>query len=65
MTGIEEDKAEVFATLIVQPEYVTQRTDKDQVLAAKVTRMKDILRHFCPEACEALWENANAVDRTY
>jgi putative zinc-binding metallo-peptidase len=55
-TGVEEDKAEVFAILIVEPAYIEERIKKDAVLQAKVTLMKKQLNKFCPELNNAFWE---------
>lgn len=55
-TGVEEDKAEMFANLIVEPNYVRKRTAMDPVLAGKAVQMKQLLRDFCPEMDDAFWE---------
>ncbi len=39
LTGVEEDKAEIFAHLMVNPSAVRQRLDKDVVLSRKVNRL--------------------------
>lgn len=57
-TGVEEDKAEVFANLLVEPEAVRRRTAEDPVLAAKVLRMRSLVAAFCPAAGDAFWEPA-------
>ena len=62
-TGVEEDKAEVFANLIVDPAYVAQRTKDDRVLGAKVQALKKLLVKFCPEVNTAFWSKAAAVKR--
>jgi len=54
-TGVEEDKAEVFANLLVEPEVVRRRIAADPVLAAKVARMKELVAAFCPAVDEAFW----------
>lgn len=48
-TAVEEDKAEVFANMIVNPVYVGDRGKKDVVLRAKVERMRALLVDFCPD----------------
>jgi hypothetical protein len=53
--AVEEDKAEMFANLVVDPAYVEARTKKDRVLLAKVERMKGLLAGFCPDMNEAFW----------
>jgi hypothetical protein len=54
-TGVEEDKAEVFATMIVNPTYVNNRIKNDDVLAVKVQMMKRLLIAFCPEMNDEYW----------
>eukprot|EP00913_Durusdinium_trenchii_P028405 g26633.t1 len=62
-TGVEEDKAEVFANMIVAQKYVKARAKKDRVLRAKVARMKALLAEFCPEINEEFWKKIDAVKR--
>jgi len=47
-TAVEEDKAEVFANLMVNPDYVEKRAKTDKVLRAKVREMKRLLMSFYP-----------------
>lgn len=63
-TGVEEDKAEVFANLVVIPDYVEGRAKKDHVLNAKVERMRDLLVNFCPDMNEEFWERVRKVKRS-
>lgn len=53
--GVEEDKAEVFATLIVHPAYMAKRAKSDVVLRKKIQRMKRGLRKLCPEMDAKFW----------
>jgi hypothetical protein len=62
-TGVEEDKAEVFANLIVDPAYVAKRAKADRVLGAKVHAIKNALAKFCPEVDAAFWSKAATVKR--
>jgi hypothetical protein len=62
-TAVEEDKAEVFANLLVDPAYVEDRAKKDRVLRAKVERMKELLAQFCPAVNETFWEKVRAAKR--
>jgi hypothetical protein len=57
-TAVEEDKAELFANLLVEPVYVANRTKDDATLKAKMDRMKELLKGFCPEVDEAFWKKA-------
>lgn len=54
-TGVEEDKAEILANLIVDPGYVDARAGKDPVLMAKVERMRELLATFSPDMNDAFW----------
>lgn len=62
-TGVEEDKAELFAHLIVNSAYVKGRAQKDGVLQAKVHRMRDLLISFCPDMKEEFWEKVRKMKR--
>jgi len=62
-TGVEEDKAELFANLIVEPEYVAQQAAKDPVLKAKVECLKDELRSFCDDVDEDFWKRVRQTKR--
>lgn len=62
-TGVEEDKAEVFANLIVDAEYVADRVKTDAVLRAKVERMKELLAEFCPDVDTTFWGEVDRRNR--
>lgn len=62
-TGVEEDKAEVFANLILDGTYVADRAKKDKVLAMKVGRMKELLTKFCPDMNQKFWAKVEKVKR--
>jgi hypothetical protein len=53
--AIEEDKAEVFAFLMVEPTTVARRQVHDPVLATKVERIKHIARVVSPEMTGTFW----------
>lgn len=55
MQGVEEDKAEVFACLMEDPDFIRVRLSRDAVLASKVERMKALLKAFCPDVDEGFW----------
>lgn len=63
-TGVEEDKAELFANLIVDHAYVESRVGKDVVLRAKVERIKEQLAEFCPEMNETFWKAVRSKRRS-
>ncbi len=54
-TGVEEDKAEVFANLMVEPQRVLSRANSDPVLRNKVAAMKKLLEKFCEELNSEFW----------
>jgi hypothetical protein len=64
-TGVEEDKAEMFANLLVDYAYVEQRAGRDGVLRAKVERMDLLLAQFCPELNGEFWRAVKAKTRRY
>src|SRR5262245_45505452 len=54
-SGVEEDKAEVFAHLMVEPKEMKDRAAKDKYMRAKVERMKELLADFAPKMDEKFW----------
>jgi len=62
-TGVEEDKAEVFANMIVEPKHVEDKIKKDPVFDTKVHAMKKLLSSFCAQVDENFWERARKVQR--
>jgi hypothetical protein len=62
-TGVEEDKAEMFANLLVNFANVEKRGRKDKILAAKAERMRELLTEFCPEMNEAFWNTVRTMKR--
>jgi hypothetical protein len=64
LSGVEEDKAEVFAHLMVVGEQVESQAKGDAVLRAKVSRMKELMKSFCSAIDEQFWEKVKQVDRS-
>jgi hypothetical protein len=62
-TGVEEDKAELFANLIVDVDHVEDRAKQDPVLQDKVKLLKALLERFCPEMNDKFWQDASAAKR--
>lgn len=60
-TGVEEDKAELFANMIVETEYIAKRVATDAVLKSKVERMKELMAKYCQEMTEEFWTKAGKV----
>lgn len=66
--AVEEDKAELFAHMVVDGDYVKERAAKDPVLRSKIDLLKRRLSKFDPAMGPAFWkqipawsENANAT----
>jgi hypothetical protein len=64
-TAIEEDKAEVFANLMVESEYMGQRAKRDPVIRAKIGRMKEFMLGFCPKVDDGFWQRASSFKRPF
>jgi hypothetical protein len=58
--GVEEDKAELFAHMIVEPKAVATRAEKDKYVRAKVERMRELLSAFSAKMDDDFWA---AVER--
>ncbi len=54
-TGVEEDKAEIYASVVVEPRVVDMLVAKDPVLARKLDRMGVLLAAASPHAGAELW----------
>lgn len=57
-TAVEEDKAELFANLMVEPSVVLERCRTDAVLATKCEALKLLMADFCPAVDGAFWPDA-------
>lgn len=55
MTSVAEDKAELYASLVVRPKWAADRAAKDAVFGKKVERMKARLKAWCPKLDEKFW----------
>lgn len=62
-TGVEEDKAELFANLIVRGKLVAARAQSDPFLKAKIARLKELLQELCSDMGDEFWINADKVER--
>jgi len=61
MTGVEEDKAEMFAHMMAEPKAVAARASDDTVIRAKVERMKELMQVFCPAMDKQFWADLPKV----
>jgi len=59
-TGVEEDKAELFAFSITHKVYINARVQTDTTLAVKLLRLKAILKNLCPDAQNLITIDPNA-----
>lgn len=55
-SGVEEDKAELFAKVIVEDKFVAERLAEDKVLMAKLELLKKRLAEFLPSMGEEFWD---------
>lgn len=58
--AVEEDKAELYSHLIVDPEFVTAQAKKDSVLAAKIELLKKRLETYSSVFKAEFWPVAKA-----
>jgi hypothetical protein len=63
MSGLKEDKAEIFAYMVVARQYMEERATKDEIIKKKMQKMKERLQAFCPELNVRFWNQAGAVER--
>lgn len=61
--GVEEDKAEVFAHMIVDPRAIAERVKKDKFMQAKVERMRELLAEFSPRMDQTFWDSIEKCER--
>ncbi|WP_439626356.1 hypothetical protein [Gemmata sp.] len=62
-SGVEEDKAEVFAHMMVEPTAVAARVEKDKYSRLKVERMREVLVGFSLHAGTDYWAAVEKVER--
>jgi hypothetical protein len=63
-TGVEEDKAEVFAYMIVHDKMIQERAKRDPVLKSKVERMQELIGKFAPKSGKEFWTAVRNRERT-
>lgn len=56
MTGVQEDKAEVFCYLMFDPGRMAERGKSDPVMARKIESMKRLTQSFSPSMGPAYWD---------
>jgi hypothetical protein len=61
--AVEEDKAEVFAHMMVNVHAVEERAKKDGVIRAKIQQMSELLQIFCPQVDTQFWDRVGKVER--
>jgi hypothetical protein len=62
--GVEEDKADVFAHMIVEPKMIAERASKDAYVKAKVERMTELLASFSASMDKTFWESVSKTERS-
>jgi hypothetical protein len=63
MTAVEEDKAEVFAHMMVGYDQLEKRATRDRVLGLKVRRMAGLLERFSPAVDRGFWQRVRRLRR--
>jgi hypothetical protein len=61
-TSVEEDKAEVFANMIVRAFQVEELANKDPIIRRKTHQMKEFLKDFCSEMDDRFWRRASELN---
>jgi hypothetical protein len=62
-TGVEEDKAEVFANMMVDFEHVEVRSQSDKLIHDKRAAMQKLLSKFSPAMDESFWRKVRDMKR--
>lgn len=62
-TGVEEDKAELWSFALVHPREVAARAAEDPVLAAKLARLRSLVRSFARDVDDAFWDGVARLER--
>jgi hypothetical protein len=57
MSEVWEDKAEIYAHMILNYQSVEAKAEKDKILNSKVARMKQLLHSFSPTYDDAFWSS--------
>jgi hypothetical protein len=63
ISGLEEDKAEIFAYMVVARQYMEERAMRDAIVEKKMQKMEEGLQAFCPQLHDQFWDRAGAVER--
>ena len=58
-SGVEEDKAEMFAYMITDYAVVEKRAVMDTVIRQKMSAMRRLLESFCPEMDQTFWDQVS------
>jgi hypothetical protein len=62
-SALREDKAEIFAYMVVARQYMEERAMRDAVVKKKMQKLQARLQAFCPELDDQFWDQARAVER--
>ena len=63
-SGVEEDKAEIFAYMMTDYPAVAKRAGTDRVIREKMTAMKRLLGIFCSEIDQTFWDEVSGRQMT-
>lgn len=56
MSAVYEDKAEVFASMMVEPVHIADRVTQDAIVKRKVEYIAELVRKFCPGMDDRFWD---------
>lgn len=63
MSGVDEDKAEVFANMVANSRVFKEMASRDIRLRKKAELMKEFLQTFCPSLDDSFWDAARKLRR--
>ena len=64
-SAVEEDKAEIFANMMMDRVGIEERAESDRYIANKIRAMEALLLEFCPDINRAFWRTARTLPRPY
>ena len=59
-TGIEEDKAEIYCYMIVEPGHIERQSSKNPLIRLKVEMMRALVLELSPEMNDEFWDTIKA-----
>jgi hypothetical protein len=62
-SALREDKAEIFAYMVVAGQYMEERAMRNEIIRKKMQKMQARLQAFCPQLHVQFWDQAGEVER--